>query len=56
MQVCATCGRVPRPDEQATAALTWVHGVERDRPVWTCPECARANLRAIEGKLDSEWW
>jgi hypothetical protein len=24
--------------------------------VWTCPACARANLRAIESKLDQEYW
>ncbi len=21
-----------------------------------CDDCARANLRAIEGRLDSSWW
>jgi hypothetical protein len=23
---------------------------------WTCPPCSRRNARAIEAKLDREWW
>jgi hypothetical protein len=23
---------------------------------WTCPTCSRDNARAIEAKLDREWW
>jgi hypothetical protein len=23
---------------------------------WTCPACSRHNARAIEAKLDREWW
>jgi hypothetical protein len=23
---------------------------------WTCPLCSRHNARAIEAKLDREWW
>ena len=36
---------VGRPRSQAPVA-----------PAKTCPNCARANLRAIESKLDQEYW
>ncbi|MGV1007050.1 MAG: hypothetical protein ACOYBY_00380 [Dermatophilaceae bacterium] len=51
---CATCGRQPAPQEPSD--LTWTRGQEGGRTVWTCPECSRRHLRAIEGKLDSQWW
>ena len=54
--VCATCGAVPRPEEIATARLTWSRGTENGREVWTCAACSRRFLRSIEGKLDSSWW
>ena len=37
--------------------LTWMQ--ERDPrrgTVWFCPQCARRNLRAIEAKLDEDYW
>lgn len=52
---CGTCGAVPgRAD--AAARLAWSRGIENGRVVWTCPECTRRYARAIEGKLDSQWW
>jgi hypothetical protein len=30
--------------------------VENGRMRRFCDECSRANLRAMEGKLDSEYW
>ena len=54
--VCIGCGRMPSPDDEGTARGEWVRGVENGRPVWTCPECSRRNLRSMEGKLDSAWW
>ncbi len=54
--VCATCGREPGESERASAAVTWVRGLERGRVMWTCTECSRRYVRSIEGKLDSEWW
>jgi len=36
--------------------LTWVTSVEAGRRRVYCARCARENLRAIEGKLDSAWW
>jgi hypothetical protein len=52
--VCATCGRMP--DDDSDPRLIWVFGIENGRQVWTCNGCSRANLRSIEGKLDSAWW
>lgn len=54
--VCATCGATPSPDDRNRVLLTWSRATERGREVWTCPDCARGNLRGIEGKLDSDWW
>jgi len=54
--VCATCGRVPAPDEVPTARLSWARSIENGRAVWTCDRCTREHLRSIEGKLDSAWW
>ena len=52
---CARCG--------ATAAdlpLTWTSSVETrgraKRTVYYCDTCSRENVRAIEGRLDQEWW
>ena len=52
MRTCDFCGR--SGDEAET--LTWVVSQENGRRRVCCDTCARANLRAIEGKLDSEWW
>jgi hypothetical protein len=49
---CAFCGTtVP------AAPLTWMRDVDARRgPVWYCERCARENLRAIESRLEQEWW
>ena len=49
---CSYCGT------QAPAAetLSWTTAVERGRRQRFCITCSRENLRAMEGKLDSEWW
>ncbi|MER7914306.1 hypothetical protein, partial [Streptomyces sp. NPDC096068] len=39
-----------------TLPLTWTRAVEDGRRVYFCEDCSRANLRAIEGRLDSSWW
>ncbi|MEV4332162.1 hypothetical protein AB0K02_16790 [Streptomyces sp. NPDC049597] len=49
--VCSACG--------ATAEgtpVTWTFSVENGVRLYLCEDCARANLRAIEGRLDSTWW
>jgi len=50
---CAFCGAV---DEAETPPLTWTVAVENDRRRWFCADCSRTHLRAMESKLDSEWW
>ncbi|MFI8960950.1 hypothetical protein ACIGO8_02460 [Streptomyces sp. NPDC053493] len=49
--VCARCGRTA-PE----LPLTWTCSVENGTREYFCEECARANIRAIEGRLDSSWW
>jgi hypothetical protein len=51
--VCATCGSTGSGPQ---VIIEWSRGFERGRVVWTCPVCARAYVRSIEGKLDSAWW
>ncbi|MET7908944.1 hypothetical protein ABZU45_24520 [Streptomyces avermitilis] len=49
--VCPRCGTTaegPRP--------TWPCSVENGVRIYFCDSCARANLGAIEGRLDSAWW
>ncbi len=50
---CDFCGRQAEDD---AAALTWTTAVENGRQRRYCDTCSRENLRAMEGKLDSEWW
>ncbi|MEU0405354.1 hypothetical protein ABZ318_35145 [Streptomyces sp. NPDC006197] len=49
--VCARCGRTTE-----TLPLTWTCSVENGRRQYFCEDCARANIRSIEGRLDSSWW
>jgi len=50
---CAFCGKVSEGD---VPPLTWTSAVERGRATWFCDTCSREHLRAMESKLDSEWW
>ena len=50
---CAFCGTVV---ESETPPITWVSAVENGRQRWFCDGCSRKHLRAMESKLDSEWW
>lgn len=68
--VCDFCGRTPGPADTAGPAdpgdttdepdiqvpLTWTVAVENGRRRRFCDECSRRHLRAMEAKLDSEWW
>ena len=50
--MCARCGTTagdPLP-------VTWTCSVENGVRRYFCETCARENLRAIEGRLDSPWW
>ncbi|MBA2769302.1 MAG: hypothetical protein H0U35_09275 [Sporichthyaceae bacterium] len=52
---CARCGATGEG-----VPLTWSSSVEergsRRRTVFYCDRCSRENVRAIEGRLDEEWW
>jgi NAD-dependent SIR2 family protein deacetylase len=50
---CSTCRRTT---PSSPPPLSWSPAIENGDRVWTCPECARANLRSIEGRLDRAWW
>ena len=49
---CDFCGRQGEGPE----TLSWTTSVENGRSRVYCVECSRTHLRAIEGKLDAEWW
>jgi hypothetical protein len=49
---CSFCG-TQAPEAET---LTWTTAVENGRRRVFCDSCSRSNLRAMEGKLDSEWW
>ena len=53
---CDFCGRTEADATDDAPPLTWSTSVERGRTRRFCDECSRTNLRAMEGKLDSEWW
>lgn len=53
MLTCASCGATA---EEGPATLTWSTAVERGRLQHHCTVCSRTHLRAMEGKLDSEYW
>ncbi|HWM39661.1 MAG TPA: hypothetical protein VNS49_21370 [Streptomyces sp.] len=48
---CAGCGTVAEG-----TPVTWVRSNENGECHYFCESCARANIRAIEGRLDSSWW
>jgi hypothetical protein len=50
---CDLCGK-QEADEART--LTWTTSVENGRLRRYCDECSRTHLRAMEGKLDSDFW
>lgn len=53
MTTCDFCGR-QEPDAQAT--VSWTVSVEHGRRRTYCDACSREHLRAMEGKLDAEYW
>lgn len=50
---CSVCGGRA---EDELAVLTWTLDAHDDRWDWICPDCSRDHLRAIEARLDAEWW
>jgi hypothetical protein len=58
---CDLCGAsasggVDDGGDAAEVPLTWTTAVENGRQRFFCDRCSREHLRAIESKLDSEWW
>jgi hypothetical protein len=60
---CDFCGAIAPagPDDSSgetsdVLPLTWTTAVENGRQRVFCESCSREHLRAIESKLDSEWW
>ncbi|MGW7266901.1 hypothetical protein [Streptomyces sp. NPDC054842] len=49
--VCARCGT-----SAEEPPVTWTFSMENGTRHYFCEACARAHLRAIEGRLDSAWW
>jgi len=52
VKTCDFCGK-QAPEEET---LTWTTSVENGRHRTFCDTCSREHLRAMESKLDSEWW
>lgn len=50
---CDLCGTTA---DGGQPPLTWTSALENGRWRYFCERCSRENLRAIESKLDSEWW
>lgn len=57
MVTCSFCGAVAEggadPD---VPPITWSTAVENGQQKVFCERCSREHLRAMESKLDSEWW
>jgi hypothetical protein len=49
--VCSLCGTTADG-----TPLTWTYSVENGVRRYFCDTCARDNIRAIEGRLDSDLW
>jgi hypothetical protein len=50
---CDNCGAFADGDE---VPLSWVTSLENGQARRYCERCARANVRAIEARLDPVWW
>lgn len=53
MVTCDFCGATT---PEAEPPLTWTMAVENGKVRYFCATCSREHLRAMESKLDSEWW
>lgn len=56
--VTRTCNQCGTQAEAADDGLPegWSFTVEGERVDYQCMPCIRLNIRAIEGKLPTEWW
>ena len=48
---CALCGA-----QAVRLPLTWATSLEGGLTRYYCESCSRDNLRAMEGRLDAEWF
>lgn len=55
VRTCARCG-VQATVEEGSLPQGWSMVTENKTLEFHCGECVRANIRAIEGKLPSEYW
>jgi hypothetical protein len=51
-----TCDGCGRQADEADAGPTWTLSVEHGRRRRYCETCSREHLRALEGRLDSEFF
>ena len=49
---CAVCGTTV----EAPPPLTWSTSTGPRGTTWACESCTRTHLRAMEAKLDEEFW
>ena len=54
------CGRAADPEGDGDPPLGWcadiIESLDGPRTKWICDTCTRTYVRAIEAKLDQEWW
>jgi uncharacterized membrane protein len=57
-KVTRTCSRCGTAAEAPADGLPpgWSFEVENGGVRYQCPDCIRANIRAIEGKLPEDYW
>jgi hypothetical protein len=64
-RTCSYCGAVAEAPEGGAGAgdvpggsmpTAWSFSVDHGRVKWLCVDCARINIRAIEGKLPEKYW
>jgi hypothetical protein len=59
-RTCALCGRAADPLTDGEPPLGWTAEVDDTgrggATRWICPGCTREHVRAMEAKLDRNWW
>ena len=50
---CSFCGASAGSE---TPPITWTSALENGEQRWYCDDCSRTHLRAMESKLDPEYW
>jgi hypothetical protein len=53
---CQLCHRRSEATGDGSFVLSWAMDVMTGEVRWTCPDCSRLNVRAIEAKLEPQWW